>query len=1063
MDDLQSILDTVDSINDARSLARFAETVQNDPFGEPGTTAAVMRHIAEREKLLLHSDAEGERAMWAERIRGMAEALSATDTKGSGVKVSQRIKGGRRVPMQKKGGFDLPSSGSTDGEWHDSSRSALSDFVETYIRPNLSEGYMTPSRKNGTPAQLLSGDELIDKYGLVPPDAGTAGMAQFLFDAGDTGAHSPEELSALAGQHGISKAALSRARGAAQKRARADAAPKAGKPKPQKAAAPLPVREETPAPESVPVPASEEPEAVPTPQEPNMPQEPKPFVPVRPAVLPEAMKKKEVARGPEDAETALAREWAKSGRFGDIGGKEFQAELKRRTGGAEPPDGAGNGEGEGTSEEKERPASAGSERFLLRTGALAGLGLLQGITSAFGSGAQFGNAAGALVSGVGHMVTGAAGGLEKAGESALSLLLAPFGKTGSALSHLAGGLGEGLVSLLGAGTGIAAAGVKIGVSLFGGILAAKGALLGAGAGALLGGIAGSILPGAGTLAGTLLGAGIGSAVVGTLTSALAGLMGTVSSALGQAMSAIGDAFGRLGTTVGDALSSIKDVLSDLIDTSTKFANAAIGVSRTGNLGLGAGAQVSSLASILTGSPDGLNSVFSGFGNMSQFKGSQLQAFGVAGATGTDPMGDLVKAANAYAGMDSVRRQLLVQGGYGGNAAVGNLFAMNAVSPGLAAQTVAVAQKNALTPQEAISDYKLSLNLAEVQSRLDRLKTQFLTDLMPAITMVMGAFTRFFSANEGKIVRGLESMGEWLYVKFPSYLGRGMNALFVFGEAFATHFPKIFALGLQVLTAAIQAIQKIAGEIGGNFFVKHTSPTLAAGLTSLAQMDLNPNKIGMSESGKGILAQASKARAQADALDAKYTDPGGGYNALNDRKTYLNVQQQLHSPDARERQGAQEWMTDHDQRNALRTQADTLTTQANSQGGLQRGVDTASADTLKWLQDNRPKANTGLRDTFGTEEGRQKYWNAGHGAGSGMGYGAGDAGGGRGDGSAGRDGGGGMPGSPRAMGVPSPAGRQNINVNASISLDCHHDIDVDKLHSSSTTAIARQWALAEALG
>lgn len=680
-----------------------------------------------------------------------------------------------------------------------------------------------------------------------------------------------------------------------------------------------------------------------------------------------------------------------------------------------------------------------------KSGALAAVGFLHGVTEAFGAGERLGGAAAALTTGFGHLVTGAAAGAEKAGESIAGILLAPLGKTGDALTKAFGGFGQSLVSILGAGTGIAAAGVKIGTALFTGILAAKGVLLGAGAGALLGGIVGSILPGAGTAAGAILGAGIGAAVVGSLTQALSGIVGTISSALGQALSAIGDAFGKLGSAIGDTLSSIKDVLTDLIDTGNKFATAAIGVSRAGNLGLGAGAGVSSLASILTGSPNGLSGVFSGFGNMSQFKGSQLRAFGVAGATGTNPVGDFTKAADAYAGMDSIRRQLLLSGGYGNNPAVGNLFAMNAVSPGLAAQTAAVAQKNALTPQEAVSDYKLSLNLSEVQSNLDRLKTRFLTDLMPAINLALGAFTRFFSAHEGQIVKGLESMGEWLYVKLPTYLGKGMDALFNFGEAFAVGFPKIFAIGMQILTAAIQGIQKMAGEMAQSPLAKLGPPTLVKALTSFSQADYNPNKFGMSDAGKAMLAQADTARAQADALDAKYT--AGGDNLLNDQDMYQNAQQQLRSPNAYERRQGQQFMDDHDQRNTLRAKADDLTAQANSQGGAQRAVSDGSAELLKFLQDNRPKADSALKQTFGTEGERRRNFSAWHGAGSGLGYG-GDMG---------------TPGSPASMGVASPAGRQNINVKAEISLDCHHDIDVDRLQSTSTTHIARQWALAEATG
>lgn len=506
-----------------------------------------------------------------------------------------------------------------------------------------------------------------------------------------------------------------------------------------------------------------------------------------------------------------------------------------------------------------------------KTGALAALGVLQGVASAFAGGMRLGTAAGALASGLSHAFAGAASGFVHAGEGILELVLSPFGKAGGAVGKLASGLGQTLLSALSAGGGIVAAGVKIGVGVSAGIVSGLLSLGSAGIGAVLGGLLGSILPGGGTIAGALLGAGIGGAVAGAVLSALTGIIGSVSSALGSAFSAIGDAFGKVGGAIGDALSSVKSVLSDLIDTGAKFASAMLSVSRGGNLSLGAAGGVASLSQMLTGSPGGLNNVFSGFGHMSQYQGFRLKAFGVAGATGDDPLGDFVKSANAYQHLDPIRRSLLVQGGYGGNEAIGNLFALNAYAPGLAARAATVARQTAITPQEAVQNATLALNLSEVQSQLDRLKTKLLTDLMPAITGTLNVFEKWFTGHEKEIVSGLEAFGAWVYVKLPSYLSLGANAFFDLGKSLASALPAVAEFGKTVygtFAAVVNGLKTGFGALLTMAGLLTTALGVALGaspLTSALSGRVLSAGLGLTKTGLAVAASPGMDPRGADAL------------------------------------------------------------------------------------------------------------------------------------------------------------------------------------------------------
>jgi len=521
----------------------------------------------------------------------------------------------------------------------------------------------------------------------------------------------------------------------------------------------------------------------------------------------------------------------------------------------------------GVALDSDGPAKMGIEA-LGKTGALAALGVLHGLSTAFRSGREVGNAAVALVSGLSHAFTGASAGLVHVGDGILSLVLSPFGGAGAAVAKLTGGLGQALIASLSAGGAVLSAGVRIGVGLVSGIVAGLATLGSVGIGAVLGGILGSILPGAGTLAGALFGAGLGGAVAGTVLHALAGIVGSVSSALGQAMSAIGDAFGKVGSAIGDALTSIKGVLSDLIETGGKFASASLSVARGGNLSLGAAGGVGALASILTGSPGGLNNVFTGFGHMSQYQGDRLRAFGVAGATGTDPLGDIVKSAEAYRHLDPIRRQLLVQGGYEGNEAIGNLFALNAYSPGLAGRAAQVARETALTPKEAVQDATLSLNLAEVQSQLDRIKTRMLSDLMPAINATLGAFTTWFTGHESAIVSGLEAFGRWLYVKLPSYIQVGANAFFELGKSLASSLPAVASSGKTVFSTFAQIINGVRAGFAALL-------TVFGGFTSLLPGALGDTGRAMMNYGKTLGTSGSIDPHGADAFFDKIGAAGPG--------------------------------------------------------------------------------------------------------------------------------------------------------------------------------------------
>ncbi len=985
---LDEQLRAIEAISNSKALNEYESALRDDPWVEDDPAyQPVFEAIAKREQMLKASEAEGLRFQRAERQKAMIAALTDLDVKGSGISIKKQGRGGR-VFTPKGSGFSVPSGSSVslsdegDGV-NDALAPGIKDFVERYVKPNMTGNYVDPGSSLVKP-QVLTHDEVVDKLGIVPPDAGRAALEGLLKDAAADGGIERGDIDVFAKDNGLPKSVAAEARAIANKAEKAAAgdSPAALGRKVHLAPKQPPIapKQKAPAKKEAPVSAEgagagisesdilarmiksgrtdfgtaafsrdfdaavaaeasaggggrggngsgggnggggggvfprfegdqgddknkSKPAAAggsPPPNDPpNGPDKPGDKAKV-------AAEKRGAERKTREGRAELDAVMDASHKAGALSDDDYEAHLsakafdgqipsaerrratsklgalgaKRQTKdarekAAEARDakkhedfakktlaGAEEQERKKTEQaEKDKAASdaTASTRFasLTRTGAFAALGVLRGLSTAFRSGREVGDAAGALVSGLSHAFTGAASGLIHVGDGILSLVLSPFGGAGAAVAKLTGGLGQALIGSLSAGGAVLSAGVRIGVGLVSGIVAGIATLGSIGIGAVLGGILGSVLPGAGTLAGALFGAGLGGAVAGTVLHALAGIVGSVSSALGQALGAIGDAFGKVGSAIGDALTSIKGVLSDLIETGGKFASASISVARGGNLSLGAAGGVGALSQILTGSPGGLNNVFTGFGHMSQYQGDRLKAFGVAGATGTDPLGDIVKSAEAYRRLDPIRRQLLVQGGYEGNEQIGNLFALNAYSPGLAGRAAQVARETALTPKEAVQDATLSLNLAEVQSQLDRLKTRMLSDLMPAINATLGAFTTWFTGHESAIVGGLEAFGKWVYVKLPTYLQAGANGFFEMGKSLAASLPAVAEFGKSLYAGFASIFNGVRAGLGA---LVTTAGLLLTGLgaalalspvTAWASAGVLKAGLGMSASGVAL--------------------------------------------------------------------------------------------------------------------------------------------------------------------------------------------------------------------
>jgi len=993
----------IESISNTRDLTEYERVVEGDEFMEDADRSHLLSIIARHENHLKAGEAEGLRFQRAERQKAMIAALSDLDVIGSGITIKKQGRGGR-VFTPKGSGFSVPSGSSVslsdegDGV-NDALAPGIKDFVERYVKPNMTGNYVDPGSSLVKP-QVLTHDEVVDKLGIVPPDAGRAALEGLLKDAAADGGVDHGGIEAFAKDNGLPKTVAAQARAIANKSAKADAEESPAAPGKKVHLAPkrtpLAPKQKAPAKKEVPASADRAGAGVsesdiltemiksgrtdfgtpafsrdfdaavaaggggagvgggnggggdffprfegdqgddknkpkplasggsPPPNDPpNGPDKPGDKAKVA-AEKRGAERKTREGRAELDAvmdashkagalsdddyeayqsgkvfdgQIPSAERRRATSKLGALGAKRQTKDAREKA--AEARDakkhedfakktlaGAEEQERKKTEQaEKDKAASdaTASTRFasLTRTGAFAALGVLRGLSTAFRSGREVGDAAGALVSGLSHAFTGAASGLVHVGDSILSLVLSPFGGAGAAVAKLTGGLGQALIGSLSAGGAVAAAGVRIGVGLISGIVAGIATLGSIGIGAVLGGILGSVLPGAGTLAGALFGAGLGGAVAGTVLKALAGIVGGVSSALGQALGAIGTAFGQLGGALGQTIGSIQNVLGDLIATGKAFATASISVARGGNLSLGAAGGVGALSQILTGSPGGLNAVFTGFGHMSQYQGDRLKAFGVAGATGTDPLGDIVKSAEAYRRLDPTRRQLLVQGGYEGNEQIGNLFYLNSISPGIAAKAAKVAKDTALTPQEAVANMNLSLNLAEVQQQLDRLKTKLLTDLMPAINATLGAFTTWFTGHESAIVSGLEAFGKWVYVKLPTYLQAGANGFFEMGKSLAASLPAVAEFGKSLYAGFASIFNGVRAGLGA---LVTTAGLLLTGLgaalalspvTAWASAGVLKAGLGMSASGVALTTSPGIDPHGADAFFGKIGAAGPG--------------------------------------------------------------------------------------------------------------------------------------------------------------------------------------------
>ena len=432
--------------------------------------------------------------------------------------------------------------------------------------------------------------------------------------------------------------------------------------------------------------------------------------------------------------------------------------------------------------------------------------LVAEFTSAFRSGLQVGNAAGAVATGLTHAIVGAGSLFVHAGETALGLLLSPFGRTGGAAAHLAGGIGQAFLSALSAGGAVVTAGLKIGVGIASGVALGLSAGIGAGIGAIIGTIAG-IGPLAGAVAGAGLVAGIGSAIVG--------LLSTVGGVIGQALGAIGTAFGQLGGSLGSFLSSVQSVLSDLIETGVKLSTTTLATQRGSGMSLGASSEVTALSQVLTGGPGAFSGTFQNMAMMTPYMKARDQAYGVkAGGSFVDNLPGLFQRYKAFGDGPAgamERRIMLSVVAPGSEAAVGGLFSLGG---GMVNKAVQTAKATALSPKEVMQNAVLGFNLDVVGAQLDRLKTKLLSDLMPAITTTLNVFSKWFTGHEGAIIGSLEHLGRWLYVMLPEYLRRGGNAFFELGKSIGSNLPQIVEFAKTLYTGFATVFNAIESGLGG---------------------------------------------------------------------------------------------------------------------------------------------------------------------------------------------------------------------------------------------------------
>lgn len=374
------------------------------------------------------------------------------------------------------------------------------------------------------------------------------------------------------------------------------------------------------------------------------------------------------------------------------------------------------------------------------------------------------------------------------GTQLIGMALKPFGAAGQQVAQLFGSITQSM----GRVTGVLAE-MGIGIVKFVGMAAGLGvALIGATVGALAGSIAGPM--------GMLVGALIGSAIGAIGMKVVEGVTGIASSILGS----LGAVAGEIGKVFGAVLETVSSVLQEATKAASEFATSVQSISWQ------TGASVNQAQEkVLTLGAFGINSqqasqIYSGIGQNQMYQDLRNAAYGVqAGASEEEKIRVFrqnrkeFEATSRTPAEANLRTQVML--GQTNNQHLMMAVQVDEASFNKAMETVKKLRIDPATITKWAGDFNILSNTFAMV--IENIKVSLGSAFLPVITNVLQKSQQFFLGHRDNIIKTVVDIGEWFYVKLPTYIQAGV----VFGIRFLSLWAREFANFIDVLDSVFGAL------------------------------------------------------------------------------------------------------------------------------------------------------------------------------------------------------------------------------------------------------------------
>lgn len=494
--------------------------------------------------------------------------------------------------------------------------------------------------------------------------------------------------------------------------------------------------------------------------------------------------------------------------------------------------------------------------------AIALFRVLRGFEMSASTGNMFGKAAGDIARGLTNAITGSASAFASVGDAILSAIMEPWGRAGQAITKGVDGLANGMLKAVNSVGKFAAAGLQAYTAFHAGMFALGGTAIGAVAGGAIGAAVGGPM-------GAVVGVGLGATAVGYVANIAGQIVSTIGGAIGQMLSAVGTAIGQLGDAISSVISSVISAVRDLVTSAQAFAQTTFLIQRGTGTSMQNSGMIASLSQIATGSPSTFNSMFSGYGMFGIEQRQRAMSMGID-VSGQDFGQYVLAAQQKYRtfGSDeygSMMKQNLLNVMFPGQKDVfGSLLSLQ---PQQLQSVIGQARANAPTAQETQQDLGIGMQMNQVDAQLERLKRKFLIDVLPAISKGFDVVAQYFSSHQGAITKSFESIGAWLFVKFPSMLDRASTMLLSFASTFAQIWPQIVTVAVDALRTGLAFFIALAHQLApiatsplGRWALGSSADAIGKGLASVGNLKLGQFGLDVNQS-MGYEGAAAKESAQ----------------------------------------------------------------------------------------------------------------------------------------------------------------------------------------------------------